>query len=76
MFARFLTIFVALMVLGFVQAQDSCNGTLCSTTRVCRESNSCVDSCKSEVCPLYLVWGCFCPSGQCTNNAGDCVSRN
>ncbi|XP_030761571.1 uncharacterized protein LOC115886516 isoform X2 [Sitophilus oryzae] len=42
---------------------------LCFGGKIFRESNSCVDSCESEICPFYVVQGCFCPSYYCWDGA-------
>lgn len=57
-----------------VQAQDSCEDVTCSgANQVCKGSNSCFNQCGSELCTEEIVYGCFCETGYCSDDNGDCV---
>ncbi|ENN80612.1 hypothetical protein D910_11214 [Dendroctonus ponderosae] len=70
-------VIISLWIGDLVQMQESCANVTCSGSHeVCRGSNSCINQCSSEVCPQYIISGCFCESGYCSDDNGDCILKS
>ncbi|ENN80613.1 hypothetical protein YQE_02968, partial [Dendroctonus ponderosae] len=69
-------VIISLWVGDLVQMQEACADIKCSSPhQICRGSNPCYNKCSSQFCPAYLEYACFCESGYCSDDNGDCVLR-